>query len=88
MRQIGSLLAQVRKAQDISMQVLSNTKVPDCRDVVSKHPFGAEHLVLGNLLDQPSQDRAISARTYAAVGCQLPHGLAYPAETNAINGRT
>jgi len=50
--------------------------LPDRRHLVPEHPLGAEHLVLGHLSGQPSQDRFIGTRAETATGRELPHGLA------------
>jgi len=54
------------------MQVLPVADIPDRRHLVSKHPFGAKHLVLGNLSGQPSQDGLSALDLKTAVGRELP----------------
>ncbi len=65
-----------RRPQDLPVPGPPEANLADRRHPVPGHPPGADALVPGDLPGRPGQDRPAVPRPDAAVGRQLPHGLA------------
>ena len=55
-------------------------------DRLSGHEIAVDHVVSGDLSDQPGQDRAVGLGAEATVGRELPYGVADPSQTDAGDG--
>ena len=68
------------------MHRLPPSSLADCRHHLSGYETAADHLVPGDLPDQPGQDRAVGLGAPATIGRELPHGMADPPQADAGHG--